>query len=393
MRSSAGLSMDGSRSIALDGAPDLISQTRPVDSLAVPLGFSTPPLPLPRPLGFAIGTRRGHVLFFNDRDSLTSTLALLDQSPLDQLLCDSSTLYTVSLSGSVNAYSFDGKSRWSAAVGATLNTSAVIANDQLLLPTDSNLIAIDLKTGSKKWERKSGCSVSALSYSAALKQIVVSMEHHGASGADTLLALDANGVTKGVTVLTGLRVTSNLAITSLKKQTICFGYLGEATEQRRPAFVAEYPWPSMTQTKPIAIHPVQFIAGSVGVNASAIFASGFRTLESEVVSGIDAFALGDTAHLWSRRFTEPLATPVAVGESNLYFTLSFESEAQVGSRGLFYTLQAGDGKTISERAMPGALHGFGAGIPMPDEQGRFLIADREKPTVYVLDRSTLKRVF
>jgi hypothetical protein len=129
------------------------------------------------------------------------------------------------------------------------------------------------------------------------------------------------------------------------------------------------------------------------MNATAVFASGARMSASELVSGIDAFALEDTSALWHRRFSEPIVAPVGISAGNIYFTLSFESEAIVPSRGIVYTLNSGDGKTVSERPIRGALHGFIPSMPMPDEQGRLLIADKDKLVVYTLDRSTLKRVF
>jgi outer membrane protein assembly factor BamB len=111
------------------------------------------------------------------------------------------------------------------------------------------------------------------------------------------------------------------------------------------------------------------------------------------VSGIDAFSLEDSTPVWSRRFTEPIASPIAVNDGSIYFSLSFESEAIVASKGLFYTLDARNGKTISERAVAGALNGFVPGMPMPDDAGRLLLADRLRPVIYILNRSAFRRMF
>jgi hypothetical protein len=86
-----------------------------------------------------------------------------------------------------------------------------------------------------------------------------------------------------------------------------------------------------------------------------------------------------------------MAAP-AVSEGNLFFTLSFETEAIVGARALLYTLRSGSGETVSERPLK-ASSGALPAMPIPDEQGRLLVADAERPVVYALDRSTLKRVF
>jgi hypothetical protein len=171
------------------------------------------------------------------------------------------------------------------------------------------------------------------------------------------------------------------------------GVLGALVGQRSQAYVVALEIEEDRSYTPLWQHTLPYLVLNIGANSDEIVASGFRTLESEMVSGIDAFAIADTSVLWSRRFTEPVAAPLAVGNSDIYFTMTFETQAIVASKGLFYTLRAATGKTISERSLAGARDGFIPAMPMPDERGRLLVADGRRSVLYLLDRSALQRVF
>src|SRR5687767_14168452 len=86
IRTSSGLSIDGSRNVALTGTVNELGQTTEIDQSAAPEGWSTAPIPLAKPLGFAIATRNGKIMIYDDRDSLKQTVTLGDSIVIDQLL-------------------------------------------------------------------------------------------------------------------------------------------------------------------------------------------------------------------------------------------------------------------------------------------------------------------
>jgi hypothetical protein len=390
-RSSAGLSMDGTHWTAIEGAPDLIDSTKPIDAKDFG-GWSTAPVPLPTPYVFAVGTRNGRVYIFSGKDELKATIDMPEHEFVDQLLSANGTLIAITATGSIRAYSFEGKQLWNAMAGGSLTGNAVIVGGLLVTPTGTSITALGLRDGKPRWTQQISIPCISLAVSRDQEHIAAAISFNESGRADSILAMKAlNGARESGFVVPGGRITSNVTVADKDGDKLLFGVLGEGNESGRAASAVEVKdW----LTKPTVAwsHPLPYIVLAMSANSDKAFASGFRNNGGDLVSGIDAFKLRDTTFEWKRRFTEPVSAPPAVGEANIYLALSFETEAIVGSRALFYNLKSGTGETVSERSLK-ASTGVLPVMPMPDEQGRFLLPDRERPVVFTLDRSTLKRVF
>lgn len=383
--------MDGTHWIPIDGAPDLIDTIRTTDTAGF-AGWSTAPLPLPSPYGCAIGTRNGRVYVFKETGESKTILDLPEREFVDQLLTADGALIAITASGAIRSYSFDGKQTWNATVGR-MSASAAIVNGLLVVPTPIAIVALGLRDGKQRWQYATSLPTTSLAVSRDLEWIAAALSFNESGRDDSVLVLRAlNGQRTTSYAITGGRVTSNLAIAGKDNELLIYGALGSADDAGRAAtLVAVRDWNS-DKHREFWRHAVPYIVLATSANSDKAFASGFRNTQGELVSGIDAFKLADTSFVWKRRFAEPLLAAPAVSEANVFFTLSFETEAIVGSRALLYTLRSGSGETVSERPLK-ASSGALPAMPIPDEQGRLLVADAQRPVIYALDRSTLKRVF
>jgi hypothetical protein len=383
--------MDGTHWIPIEGAPDLVDSIKLADTAGF-AGWSTAPVPLPPPYSCVVGTRRGRIYIFGDKGELRSTIEMPEREFVDQLLTTNGTIIAIAASGAIRAYSFDGKQLWAGGTGLVLTGNAVMVNGLLVLPTSSGLIANKLRDGREAWRVPTAISCVSLAVSRDLEWIAAGLSFNESGRADSVLAIKAlTGVKGAELVLEAGRITSNIAIATHEADLLLAGTLGaDSGDGRSGSLVAVKDWTSRPRV--VWSKRLPYIVLSVSVNSDKAFASGFRNSQGELISGIDVFKLGDSSFQWKRRFSEPLLGAVAVSEANLFFGLSFETEAIVGSHSLFYTLRSGSGQTVSERPLK-ASSGMLPVMPMPDDQGRFLLCDRSKPVIYALDRSTLKRVF
>lgn len=383
--------MDGTHWIPIDGAPDLIDSTKPIDAKAFE-GWSTAPVPLPTPYVCAAGTRTGHIYIFGEQDEPKTVIDLPAHEFVDQLLTANGSLVSITSTGSIRAYSLAGKQLWSTLAGSNLSGNAVIGNGLLIYPTATAITAIGVKDGKLRWTEPTGLQCVSLALSRDLETLAAALTFNESGRNDSIAVLKPlTGQRTGAFEVPGGRVTSNIAIAGKDNEMLLLGVLGAGDASGRAASaVAIKNW----RVKPELqwSHPLPYIVLAMSANSDKAFASGFRNSQGELVSGIDAFKLSDTSFQWKRRFTEPLMGPPAVSEANVYFALSFETEAIVGARALFYTLRSGSGETVSERSLK-ASTGVLSTMPMPDEQGRLLVADKERPVIFALDRSTIKRIF
>lgn len=390
-RSSIGLGMDGAHGVPFTGSVNQIAQTNALSESLSPGGWSTAPVPLKRPLGFAIGTRTGSILIYDDEDSLEHTIKLNDSTLIDQILVRGSLIYPIGLDGSVWCVDGDGKIRWSTRMDRDVNANAVITTNGLFLPVGKSIVRLDLQ-GKYVELFTSALDIHSLAWSSERSALLVAATRNESGGDDSLYVLGADLKLRHAIGLKETRFTSNLAIIE-GQDLVAFGYLGGFSGGIRHSHVTLLRGVLENATEPAWRHELPYIVMNVAANASDVIASGVRARSGEIASGIDAFRLDDTIKTWSRRFSEPLAAPVAVSDGNVYMHLSFESEAMIGTRGIFYTLDAETGKTTRELPVDGALFGFLPQLPMPDERGRFLLADRTRLLVYLLDRSSFERVF
>jgi outer membrane protein assembly factor BamB len=383
--------MDGTHFVPIAGTPDEFKETAALDSLVAPEGWATSPVALFAPLRFAIASRNGHIFVYNEHDTLNNTIDLASQENIEQLLADTLAIYAISVNGNIYAYTPAGKFLWKGSVDGMLTGSAILSEGLLIVPRGDAIVALDAHTGVILWRRSCIPHVVSLAYNDLSHSILAGLSNYEAGQSDSIAVLDTKGRTVAEFALQSARITSNLCLAGEKKDVLVVGLLTVDASGRRPAVVRAYDYQEGS-AKMLWEHNLPYLIMNVAANPDQVFTSGFRTVENELVSGIDAFSIEDTTANWSRRFSEPVASAVAVGNTNLYFTMAFTSEAIVASRGLFYSLRAATGKTETERAFKGA-NGFVPGMPIPDEMGRLLIADRDRLVVYVVDRSSLKRVF
>lgn len=392
IRTSNGLDIDGSRNVALTGAVNELRQTIELDQSISPEGWSTAPVPLAKPLGFAIATRNGKIMIFDDRDSLKHTVSLGDSIVIDQLLTGNGRIIAVGLMGSVHAVNATGKLLWQNATSQQLTSNVILSNERLYVPCGKALYIFTASTGSPEKTVAFSLDLHSLAYSSVKKALVVAATRNQAGAEDSLFVLSADGNIQHRYGLPETRLTSNIALIGDDHDELAYGYLGAHNGPQRISAVGQVGGLFEGGLTKIWTQAVPYVIGNVAVNDEDVIVGGIRE-QGELTSGIDAFRLDDTIHTWSRRFSEPLVAPFGVSENNVYLHLSFRSDAIVDTRGIFYTLDSRTGKTLRSQSIPGAEDGFLPHIPMPDEQGRFLLADRRRLIVYLLDRSSFERVF
>jgi hypothetical protein len=399
-RTSIGLAMDGSHNVQLTGAVNEIGHTSEIDHSVSPEGWATAPVPLPKPYGFAIATRSGMIMVYDDHDSLSRTIVLESQSQVDQLLTRGDQIYVVLLNGQVHCYKANGKYIWGGeppkdSVPRFVTANAIIAGEQIWIPCERELFTFGDNTGKPYISEVFGMDIHSLAYSEAKDQVAIALTKNVSGGSDSLITMRANGGRSQFVhryALSETRITSNIAIIGEDEAQLAYGFLGAMEGPQRTSAVTLLKGVFDGKLEKVWTHSVPYVIGNVAANDEDVMCAGIRE-QGELTSGLDAFRIDDTIHTWSRRFSEPLVAPFGVSNGNVYLHLSFRSDAVVETRGIFYTLNARTGKTLREQSIPGAEDGFLPHIPMPDERGRFLLADGAKLVVYLLDRSSFERVF
>jgi hypothetical protein len=384
--------VSGNNNVSLTGAVNEIGQSTEIPRSVAPEGWSTGPVPLSKPYGFAIATRNGKIMIFDDQDSLKRTISLGDSIVIDQLLSLKNEVFAIGLNGSIHKVSADGKTLWQNSTSRTITGKVILALDRLYVPCANVLYTFDPKTGTPAAVTTFAMEIHSLSYSDLKQALVIATTRNQAGAEDSLFVM-----TKGEKIakrygLPETRLTSNIALAGEEHELFAYGYLGGMTGPQRTSAVTLLKGLFDGKLEKVWTQSVPYVIGNVGANDEDIFVSGIRE-QGELTSGLDAFRLNDTIHTWSRRFSEPLVAPFGVSNGNVYMHLSFRSDAVVDTRGIFYTIHARTGKTLREQSIPGAELGFLPHIPMPDERGRFLLADGGKLVVYLLDRSSFERVF
>jgi hypothetical protein len=390
-RTSIGLGMNGSHNVQLTGAVNEIGQTTEIARSTAPEGWTTAPVPLPKPHGFAIATRNGKIMIYDDRDSLKQTISLGDSIIVDQLLAVGEQIYAIGLNGSIHKLNANGKMLWANSTSRMITANVILTGDRLYVPCDNALFSFDVKSGAPGAVLTFAYEIHALAYSVAKQTLVIATTQNQAGGVDSIFVMGSGKLTQRYG-LPSTRLTSNIALVGEDEDQLAYGYLGAMEGPQRTSAVALLGGIFDGKLEKVWTHSVPYVIGNIAANDEDVFVGGIRE-QGELTSGLDAFRIEDTIHTWSRRFSEPLVAPFGVSNGNVYLHLSFRSDAVVDTRGIFYTLHARTGKTLREQSIPGAEDGFLPQIPMPDERGRFLLADRSRLVVYLLDRSSFERVF
>jgi hypothetical protein len=391
-RTSVGLAMDGSHNVQLTGAVNEIGHTTEITRSVAPEGWSTAPVPLSKPYGFAIATRNGKIMIYDDRDSLKQTISIGDSIVIDQLLTRNNEIYVIGLNGTIYKLNAGGKVLWQNTTSRMVTANVVLTNDKLYAACDNALYTFDPKTGAPGSVLPFALEIHSLAYSQPKESLLIATTRNQAGAEDSLFVMGKGEQIAQRYGFPETRFTSNIALVGDDQDQLAFGFLGGMTGPQRTSAVTLLKGIFDGKLEKVWTQSVPYVIGNIAANDEDVFTSGIRE-QGELTSGLDAFRIDDTIHTWSRRFSEPLVAPFGVSNGNVYLHLSFRSDAVVETRGIFYTLNARTGKTLREQSIPGAEDGFLPHIPMPDERGRFLLADGGKLVVYLLDRSSFERVF
>jgi hypothetical protein len=380
VRSGSGLRMDGTRRMLFSKVPHTVRMVESPDSGDV---WVTAPIPLTAPYTFAAATRLGKIYIFGAGDSL-STVSAITGNSIQDLLADDSTIFYATAGGACGRIGYDGRLQWSFTPdsASVLTANPIIQADALLLPLGQHLVCLQTSTGKPKWTQSTTLPITSL---ATREEGILVLRTNSQNGAtDTAQLLDLRGRVLHSAGFANTRFLSNVCWYAPKN--FAAGYL-VSTAMQNVARVGLFE----IGEKGMVLHwssSVPYLPINIAADDETIYASGFRFTEGETESGIDAFRFEDTARLWQRRFTEPLAAPVAVGPDALFFPLSIEGESEIPTRALLFSLNSEDGKTLSQRPIRmgtvGARTGVLARMPMPDENGRLLFADRDRLRIWIL---------
>jgi outer membrane protein assembly factor BamB len=388
--------MDGSRLVPDVGVPSTSTAFTLIDSNAGS-HITAPPVGFPVKGKYLYLLAEGNKLVAGDEHSSEIIATTSDTKPIIQLLTSSTTIIAIGAGGSCYAYDMSGKLLWQ------YNTSGFdesdprccLSENALIAESDSAITAIDLQSGKSIWSYHTLFSARTLHYDSRSKLIIASLafdgdavstndstQHHAC---DSILCFDLAGKVRSRFGAAKMRLISNLCLCGKNADKLAFGYISKPDSgEMRTLHVTVYSGIEEGNPKKISDHTLSYLPTQLGSNGSTLLTSGFYGTGTSLESGIDAFYADDTIHLWERHFTYPVTAPVAISDKYGYFTLSFTTQAEVAARSIFYTLDLTTGKTIGELPVSGALTGFMPAMPMPVSANVFILADRNKPTIYFL---------
>lgn len=371
---------DGTRRIAPTSPPKITSTITDQALLAENVIFSTTPLPLPESRGIAIGTNKGEVLIFGSNDSLARRVALPEASPLFRLAANNTTIIALQNSGIVTAIGYDGKIRWQTKETLRLPDINLAGNDLLVIAFEG-IQCYNVTSGVAKYRIVTPLMPVSVASNGTSFYVAVSWQT--TTGSDSIYAIGMNGNIEKRWGFHGLRITSNIALSDDEHNTVVFGAQGEfdANGVRRRAFVMAYSLDD--EAKQLLRQELDYIPTNISVVNDIALASGFQMAGQEYSGALDAFLISTNEKMWQRRFTEPLATPVAVTTQHAFFPLSFATKADIPSSGILYALDLATGESAHEVAVTDARNGFVPGLPVP-YKGGLLLADPLKSTIYRL---------
>jgi len=377
--------MDGSRFIPNIGVPSSATSFTLAGTI-----LTTPPTPLPGggKYSFAIADGMGEktVLFAGNDTSSEIIATIANGGPIIQLLADSTSIYSVHLGSRINCFDHEGKAVWSSAIQGFPKANSIIAENTVIIDSDSGIAAINTHTGKNVWVYPTTMSVVGMIYDNKSKLIIASLSFNNSDTGDSILCFTSSGTIKSSIVFETTRIISNLCLCGKEKGKIAFGYLGKpgAANNQRTMHVAVYSGIQSGNPKSVSDHELPYLVTNLASNGQILLSSGFRETGGDLQSGIDAFNADDTMKLWQRRFSYPVVLPPAINEKYVYLSLTFSTQAEVTTQSIFYTLDLSNGKTLVELPVAGAKDGFVNGIPMPAGEGELMLADRSRPVIYYL---------
>ncbi|MEI8134863.1 MAG: PQQ-binding-like beta-propeller repeat protein [bacterium] len=381
--SSLTYSMNGAREIPNIGVPSEVSSLRVGDSLA---GSSNAPsclVPIPNDANGLYAFAEGPTLLTGTDRSYKIIAALPQEKPIIQILADEQSIYAIHLSGTIHAYTLDGKKKWDVTQSVMLSCTAVIAQNLLVVASDSAITSYDLQSGRRLWSHEITGFGKAMLFDKKTNLIVVAgIAERNGKESDSLICFSGAGKIISTCSLPFMRIVSNLSLCGEKMDKIGFGCIELPSSESavRTLRVVIYDGIETGHPKQVSVHEVPYIPMNISSNGGMLLSSGFREDES----GIDAFASDDTLHLWQRRFTEPMVAPVVVNAKYAYCIQSFATQAQTPSKNIFYTIDLSTGKTMSELPVTGANSGALRGMPMPIAGKAFALCSQSNSMIYFL---------
>jgi hypothetical protein len=368
---------DGSRRIMPVAVPKLTTKI----VLPVSARFSTSPLPLPEERGIAIGTTDGTLLIVGANDSLKSTTPIAADDPVFRISANKETIVTLHNSGALAATDYDGKIRWHHS-NALSRADLLLTGNTVLVIADGKIQALDATTGKHHFQLATILTPVACASDGSA--FYVALSWNSSSSSDSVYQISASGTIERRWGFAQLRITSNIALAGDAKDRLVFGAQGETDPSgvRRRTYILGYDLTTDVPTQ-VLRQELEYIPTNVSVVNDFALASGFQMSGDDYAGAIDAFLVSANEKMWQRRFTEPLATPVAVTTQHAFFTLSFASNADIPSTALFYALDLPNGTTAREVGVTDARNGFVPGLPMP-YKGALLLADASTNSIYKL---------
>lgn len=381
--STSGYDGAGNRHIPKVGSPGTVTKILSEKLTLARVEFTTSPISFADRSGYVVGTRDGKVAFFSQEDSLLSIDTLQSQTPILELLVDSSSMIVVQTSGHITYLPKDHAKGWSFESAPT-RCNSIFTGEKLIVATDSSLVIYPIRETNKFITTRYTLFPRSLAYDKDAKLIYLALTTNSSEGTDSILCISEDGKILSRTGFPNMRISSNLTLIGDGNKRVAFGYFGDLNPQSsvRRTYVALYEGIAEGKAKQAAKQEVSYIPMNIASNGVLIISSGFRERSEELASGIDAFDMTMLERRWQRRFSEPLVAPVSISAENIYFTLSFPTTAETPSNGLFYVLTAATGKTDREVAIEGVLNGFAAGMPMPFGEDAIMLSDNQKPIIY-----------
>jgi hypothetical protein len=379
--SSVGYEVSGMRFIPKVGTPGSVAKVLNEKLTLARYTFTSSPLAYPDGKAYVVGTRDGKIITFSGDDSLKSIDTLQTESPVQELLVDSSAVVVIQTNGHLTYLPNDRTHKWTIFDSTPVRCNSIYTGSKIIVATDSSLIIYPVKATNKFIVVPYTLSPRSLAYDNGSKLIYLALTANSSDGTDSILCISEEGKVVSRSGFPNMRISSNLTLTSGR---VAFGYFGDLNPQSsvRRTYVVLYEGIAEGKAKQIAKQETPYIVMNIASNGKFIFTSGFRERTEELASGIDAFSANDLEKRWQRRFSEPLVAPIAVSSENIYFTLSFETNAETPSNGILYILSAETGTTEREQAIEGVKHGFAAGMPMPLSDHSLLLSDNEQPIIY-----------
>jgi hypothetical protein len=378
--------MDGSCFVPDVGVPQRITVLTIGDTAAA-ADFVLPIIvPLIGPGKFKYAYCKGSRMYLGN-DTMSQLIAARpDQKAFLQVLSDNAALYGIRFDGKIEAFDHEGKSLWKYELKDNLSGPSILVENQLIIPSDSSISAIDIHTGKELWFYPSQSPFKTPIYDSKSKLIVSATSYNNSNASDSILCLSVSGTLKSRCGFPRTRIISNISLCGKAKDRIAFGYITKSPEADAVRVLKVAIYSGVESGAPVKIcdHEVPYLPMNIASNGPVVLVSGFERMGGNMESGVDAFSADDTAKLWQRRFTEPLAAQVAISNKYAYFSLSFTTQAEVPAKSIFYTLDVYTGKTLGELPIKGVRNGSASGMPTPLGESEFMLYDESHPVVYFL---------